>query len=154
MAAQCMHQASAQQLSCRSQSASFFRGSTAPLRQQRQRGRLQRRLSARAEVDVSQQEGAVEKTGPNFKPVKDVQEIMDILPHRYFSVLYLRTLLSHTLQNTTSCSVMCRFPFLLVDRVIELEHQKYAVGYKNVTVNDNFFPGHFPQRAIMPGKLY
>ena len=45
-----------------------------------------------------------------------------------------------------------RFPFLLVDRVIELEHEKYAVGYKNVTVNDNFFPGHFPQRAIMPGE--
>ena len=91
MAAQCMHQASAQQLSCRSQSASSFRGLTAPLRQQRQRCRLQRRLSARAEVDISQQEGAVEKTGPNFKPVKDVQEIMDILPHRYFSGLYLRT---------------------------------------------------------------
>ena len=47
----------------------------------------------------------------------------------------------------------CRFPFLLVDRVIELEPEKYAVGYKNVTINDNFFPGHFPQRAIMPGKL-
>lgn len=46
----------------------------------------------------------------------------------------------------------CRFPFLLVDRVIELEPEKYAVGYKNVTINDNFFPGHFPQRAIMPGK--
>ena len=48
---------------------------------------------------------------------------------------------------------LCRFPFLLVDRVIEMEHEKYAVGYKNVTINDNFFPGHFPQRAIMPGKL-
>ena len=47
---------------------------------------------------------------------------------------------------------LCRFPFLLVDRVIELEPEKYAVGYKNVTINDNFFPGHFPQRAIMPGK--
>ncbi|KAL0046678.1 hypothetical protein WJX82_007011 [Trebouxia sp. C0006] len=46
-----------------------------------------------------------------------------------------------------------RFPFLLVDRVIELEPEKYAVGYKNVTINDNFFPGHFPQRAIMPGVL-
>lgn len=47
---------------------------------------------------------------------------------------------------------LCRFPFLLVDRVIELEPEKHAVGYKNVTINDNFFPGHFPQRAIMPGK--
>ena len=34
-----------------------------------------------------------------------------------------------------------------------MEHEKYAVGYKNVTINDPFFPGHFPQRAIMPGKL-
>ena len=33
-----------------------------------------------------------------------------------------------------------------------MEHEKYAVGYKNVTINDPFFPGHFPQRAIMPGK--
>ena len=49
---------------------------------------------------------------------------------------------------------MCgfRFPFLLVDRVIELELQKYAIGYKNVTANDNFFTGHFPDRKIMPGK--
>jgi len=46
-----------------------------------------------------------------------------------------------------------RFPFLLIDRVVEYEAQKYAVGYKNVTINDNFFPGHFPQRAIMPGVL-
>lgn len=47
----------------------------------------------------------------------------------------------------------CRYPFLLVDRVVELEIEKYAVGYKNVTMNDNFFTGHFPERAIMPGTL-
>jgi 3-hydroxymyristoyl/3-hydroxydecanoyl-(acyl carrier protein) dehydratase len=35
--------------------------------------------------------------------------------------------------------------------VLEVEHGKYAVGYKNITINDQFFPGHFPQRAIMPG---
>lgn len=46
-----------------------------------------------------------------------------------------------------------RYPFLLVDRVLEWEYGKYAVGYKCVTINDNFFPGHFPQRAIMPGVL-
>lgn len=45
------------------------------------------------------------------------------------------------------------YPFLLVDRVVELETQKYAVGYKNITVNDQFFNGHFPERAIMPGVL-
>lgn len=45
-----------------------------------------------------------------------------------------------------------RYPFLLVDRVLEWEYGKHAVGYKCVTINDNFFPGHFPQRAIMPGE--
>ena len=46
-----------------------------------------------------------------------------------------------------------RFPFLLVDRIVKYEQGQMAVGLKNVTVNDNFFPGHFPQRPIMPGVL-
>ncbi|KAI7835759.1 hypothetical protein COHA_010337 [Chlorella ohadii] len=69
----------------------------------------------------------IETQGPNMTALKEIQEIMSILPHRY--------------------------PFLLVDRVLEWEYGKYAVGYKCVTINDNFFPGHFPQRAIMPGVL-
>jgi 3-hydroxyacyl-[acyl-carrier-protein] dehydratase len=48
--------------------------------------------------------------------------------------------------------VLFRYPFLLVDRVVEIEYGKFAVGYKNITVNDQFFNGHFPERAIMPGK--
>lgn len=47
----------------------------------------------------------------------------------------------------------CRFPFLLVDRVIEYNPGVSAVAIKNVTINDNFFPGHFPERPIMPGVL-
>lgn len=47
----------------------------------------------------------------------------------------------------------CRFPFLLVDRVIDYKPGEYAVAIKNVTINDNFFPGHFPERPIMPGVL-
>jgi 3-hydroxymyristoyl/3-hydroxydecanoyl-(acyl carrier protein) dehydratase len=54
-------------------------------------------------------------------------------------------------RRVTRCQFACSYPFLLVDRVLEWEYGKYAVGYKCVTVNDNFFPGHFPQRAIMPG---
>jgi 3-hydroxyacyl-[acyl-carrier-protein] dehydratase len=55
------------------------------------------------------------------------KEIRDILPHRY--------------------------PFLLVDKVIELEPGKRAVGIKNVSANEPFFQGHFPDFPIMPGVL-
>lgn len=46
-----------------------------------------------------------------------------------------------------------RFPFLLVDRVRDIEPGERATGIKNVTVNEPFFPGHFPQRPVMPGVL-
>ncbi len=57
----------------------------------------------------------------------DINGIMQILPHRY--------------------------PFLLLDRVIEMEKGKRGIGIKNVTINDNFFQGHFPTRPVMPGVL-
>jgi len=60
-------------------------------------------------------------------PVLEIEAIKEILPHR--------------------------FPFLLVDRILEIEPGKRAVGIKNVTANEPFFQGHFPQRAIMPGVL-
>jgi 3-hydroxyacyl-[acyl-carrier-protein] dehydratase len=46
-----------------------------------------------------------------------------------------------------------RYPFLLVDRVIDMEVGKRAVGLKNVTINEQFFNGHFPGYAVMPGVL-
>lgn len=46
-----------------------------------------------------------------------------------------------------------RYPFLLVDRVTELEDSKFIRGYKNVTGNEEFFNGHFPSQSIMPGVL-
>lgn len=59
--------------------------------------------------------------------VIEIEEIMRLLPHRY--------------------------PFLLVDRVIEYEEGKRVVGIKNVTINEPFFQGHFPGHPIMPGVL-
>ncbi|SJZ67818.1 3-hydroxyacyl-ACP dehydratase FabZ [Garciella nitratireducens] len=46
-----------------------------------------------------------------------------------------------------------RYPFLLIDRIIEIEEGKKAVGIKNVTANEPFFQGHFPENPIMPGVL-
>jgi len=46
-----------------------------------------------------------------------------------------------------------RFPFLLVDRIIDLKPKEIAVGIKNVTINEPFFQGHFPNYPIMPGVL-
>jgi 3-hydroxyacyl-[acyl-carrier-protein] dehydratase len=60
-------------------------------------------------------------------PVMDIDQIIAIMPHRY--------------------------PFLLVDRVLELEEEKRVVGIKNVTYNEHFFTGHFPVSPVMPGVL-
>jgi 3-hydroxyacyl-[acyl-carrier-protein] dehydratase len=57
----------------------------------------------------------------------DITQIKEIIPHRY--------------------------PFLLVDKIIEVEEGKKAVGIKNVTTNEEFFNGHFPDYPVMPGVL-
>lgn len=63
----------------------------------------------------------------SIKTSRDIQEILKLLPHRY--------------------------PFLLIDRVIESDGEKSLVAIKNVTINEPFFVGHFPERPVMPGVL-
>ena len=46
-----------------------------------------------------------------------------------------------------------RYPMLLVDRIVEMVRNKYAIGLKNVTLNEPFFQGHFPDYPVMPGVL-
>lgn len=62
-----------------------------------------------------------------MKHVMDIQEILKYLPHRY--------------------------PFLLIDRVIEIKEGESLIALKNVTMNEAFFVGHFPNRPVMPGVL-
>ncbi|MFO1444330.1 3-hydroxyacyl-ACP dehydratase FabZ [Bacillus sp. Bva_UNVM-123] len=57
----------------------------------------------------------------------DIKQIKEIIPHRY--------------------------PFLLIDKIIEVEEGQKAVGLKNVTANEEFFNGHFPDYPVMPGVL-
>ena len=78
-----MQPTAAQRVSVRRHQHAPTVGHTVSLRQHRQHKRLRRCLLTRAEVEISEQTGAVEKTGPDFKPLKDIQAIMDVLPHRY-----------------------------------------------------------------------
>lgn len=77
-------------------------------------------------AEIARQEKAAPKYDPAIEPLFNVEEIEKILPHRY--------------------------PMLLVDKIIELS-EEHVVGIKNVTMNEQFFQGHFPGAPVMPGVL-
>ena len=62
-----------------------------------------------------------------MKNIINIEKIISMMPHRY--------------------------PFLLIDRLLDIKNDEYAVGLKNVTVNEPFFVGHFPGKKVMPGVL-
>ena len=62
-----------------------------------------------------------------MKNIIDIEKIISMMPHRY--------------------------PFLLIDRLIDIKNDEYAIGLKNVTINEPFFQGHYPGRPVMPGVL-
>src|SRR5437588_11297093 len=70
---------------------------------------------------------AIEELASGVKSSLDIQDIQAILPHRY--------------------------PFLLLDRIVEIRRKEHLVAIKNVTINEPFFQGHFPNYPIIPGVL-
>ncbi len=83
-------------------------------------------FSKKIRKEIKRQELQAPIYNPSIEPLMDVNQIRELLPHRY--------------------------PFLLVDKVIE-KSDKHIVGVKNVTGNEPFFQGHFPQEPVMPGVL-
>lgn len=76
--------------------------------------------------EIKRQDIQAPRYNPSVEPIMDVNQIRRLLPHRY--------------------------PFMMVDKIIE-KGESYIVGVKNVSVNEPFFQGHFPQEPVMPGVL-
>jgi UDP-3-O-[3-hydroxymyristoyl] N-acetylglucosamine deacetylase/3-hydroxyacyl-[acyl-carrier-protein] dehydratase len=88
--------------------------------------KINNQLARLIRKDIKMNEMQAPLYQPEKAPVMDINQICELLPHRY--------------------------PFLLVDKIIHIE-ENLIVGVKNVTVNEPFFPGHFPQEPVMPGVL-
>ena len=78
------------------------------------------------EILKDEQKKKIPQYSPKDKPLFDVNDIKNMLPHRY--------------------------PFLLIDKIIE-KKDNYIIGVKNITINEPFFQGHFPEEPVMPGVL-
>lgn len=88
--------------------------------------RINNEMGQKIRKEIKQNESQAPEYDPNAQPIMDVKRIRELLPHRY--------------------------PMLLVDKVTEMGTD-YIVGIKNVTANEEFFQGHFPDEPVMPGVL-
>lgn len=88
--------------------------------------KINNQLARMIRKDIKMNEVQAPVYDPNVAPIMDINRIRELLPHRY--------------------------PFLLVDKIIEIGGN-YIVGVKNITSNEPFFQGHFPQEPVMPGVL-
>jgi UDP-3-O-[3-hydroxymyristoyl] N-acetylglucosamine deacetylase/3-hydroxyacyl-[acyl-carrier-protein] dehydratase len=88
---------------------------------------LAERPGHRGNIDLARRLKALLEQGKDRGPALGIEQILEYIPHRY--------------------------PFLLVDRILEFEAGRRIVGLKNVTINEPFFQGHFPEHPIMPGVL-
>ncbi|MDE6152620.1 MAG: bifunctional UDP-3-O-[3-hydroxymyristoyl] N-acetylglucosamine deacetylase/3-hydroxyacyl-ACP dehydratase, partial [Muribaculaceae bacterium] len=84
-------------------------------------------LAKKIRKDIKRQDLQAPVYNPSIPPIMDINRIRELLPHRY--------------------------PFALVDKIID-KGENYIVGVKNVTINEPFFVGHFPQEPVMPGVLH
>jgi 3-hydroxyacyl-[acyl-carrier-protein] dehydratase len=77
--------------------------------------------------DLTDQTGRADKKAEKNLATADIRRVLELLPHR--------------------------FPFLMVDRIVDMDRDESAVGIKSVSINEPFFQGHFPQFPVMPGVL-
>jgi UDP-3-O-[3-hydroxymyristoyl] N-acetylglucosamine deacetylase/3-hydroxyacyl-[acyl-carrier-protein] dehydratase len=84
-------------------------------------------LNHRLVEKITEAISAKEAAGPAGEPVMDIRKIMRLLPHRY--------------------------PFLMIDRIVSIDGDRKAIGIKNVTINEPYFTGHYPNLPIMPGVM-
>lgn len=88
--------------------------------------KINNEMGQKIRKEIKQNESQAPVYNPNVAPLMDVKRIRELLPHRY--------------------------PLLLVDKIVE-KGRNYIVGIKNVTANEEFFQGHFPEEPVMPGVL-